>query len=135
MMATDDTSRAVVVVVVGGCRCLIHPLFVLVLVVLALVLPPKYYWSHHVYIANKVDTKNIVRQVSLHRAAPCEQTAQDIFKSRHNVVGHMLHQKNATVGIPPTIASWTNSPPPPSSIHWDDHVNGMITSTTKNDKP
>ena len=34
----------------------------------------------------------------------------------------------ATVGIPPTAASWTNSPPPHSSIHWDDHITGMITS-------
>ena len=92
MMATDDTSRAVVVVVVGGCRCLIHPLFVLVLVVLVLVLPPKYYWSHHAYSANKVDTKNIVRQVSLHRAAHCDQTTQDVFKSRQNVVGQILHK-------------------------------------------
>ena len=92
MMATDDTSRAVVVVVVGGCRGLIHPLFVLVLVVLVLVLPPKYYWSHHAYSANKVATKNIVRQVRLHRAAHCEQTAQDVFKSRQNVVGQILHK-------------------------------------------
>ena len=91
MMATDDTSRAVVVVVVGGCRGLIHPLFVLVLVVLVLVLPPKDYWSHHAYSANKVDTKNIVIQVSLHRAAHCEQTAQDVFKSRQYVVGQILH--------------------------------------------
>ena len=42
---------------------------------------------------------------------------------------------SATVGIPPTAASGKNSPPPHSSIHWDDHITGMITSTTKNAKP
>ena len=40
---------------------------------------------------------------------------------------------SATVGIPPTAASWTNAPPPHLSIHWDDHITGMITSTSWDD--
>ena len=42
--------------------------------------------------ANEVDTKKVMRQVKLHRAAHREQTAQAVFKSRQNIVGHMLHQ-------------------------------------------
>ena len=46
-----------------------------------------------------------------------------------------ISNPSATVGLPPTAARWTNSPPPHSSIHWDDHITGMITSTNKNAKP
>ena len=82
--------------------------------------------SHHLNLANKVDTRNIMRQVNLHRAAHCEQTAHAVLKqSRQNIVGQ--------VGIPPTSASWTNSPPPHLSILWDDHITGMITSTSWDD--
>jgi len=35
----------------------------------------KHRGSHHAYRANKVDTKEIMRQVNLHRAAHREQTA------------------------------------------------------------
>ena len=37
------------------------------------------------------------------------------------------------MGIRPTSASWTNSPPPHLSILWDDHITGMITSTSWDD--
>ena len=67
-----------------------------------------------------------MRQVNLHRAAHCEQTAQAVLKkSRQNTVGQ--------VGILPTSASWTNSPPPHLSILWDNHITGMITSTSWDD--
>jgi hypothetical protein len=41
----------------------------------------KNYWSHHAYRANEVDTKNIMGQVNLHRAAHREQTAK-LYSSR-----------------------------------------------------
>ena len=43
--------------------------------------------SHHAYRANEVDTKKIMRQVNLHRAAHREQTAKPYSSRDGNVVG------------------------------------------------
>ena len=80
---------------------------------------------------NEVDTRDLMRQqVNLHCATHREQTIciQVAMERRW-----ITFAPSATVGILPTAASWTNSPPPHSSIHWDDHITGTITSTSWDD--
>ena len=81
---------------------------------------------------NAVDTRDLMRQhVDLHRATHREQTIRIQVAMERRWIN--FAPSATTVGIPHTSASWTNSPPPHSSIHWDDHITGMITSTSWDD--
>ena len=68
--------------------------------------------------------------MKLHRAAHREHTAQTVFVTGRSGI---KCAPSATVDIPPTAASWTNSQHPHLSMHWDDHITGMITSTSWED--